>query len=183
MSLRIRPLIVFCSILILASMASCSTSSKSKNSGAEDGSGELSDQDLTVGGGQDRFGNGNIPTASEGSAFPDVFFDYDSSAVRQEDYATIEKNAQTLSADSSLKMEVEGHCDRRGTAEYNLALGEERAKAVAALLVSYGAKPSQLSTISYGEEIPLDPRDSDDAYAKNRRVHFAVYRQGQGRGR
>ena len=106
-----------------------------------------------------------------------MHFDYDSAVVRQEDYATVQNNAKMLASDPSLQMELEGHCDKRGTAEYNLALGEERAKAVAAILVNYGARADQLSTISYGEEIPLDPRDADDAYAKNRRVHFAVYRK------
>ncbi len=163
-------------------LTSCSSSSKGKNSGMEDsGTGGVSDSDLSVDGQRDRYGNGNIPTASEGTTFPDVHFDFDSSAVKQDEYPTVEKNARMLAADPSLRMEVEGHCDKRGTAEYNLALGEERAKAVAALMVSYGAKPAQLSTISYGEEIPLDPRDSEDAYAKNRRVHFAVFRQGEGR--
>ena len=109
-----------------------------------------------------------------------MHFDYDSAVVRQEDYSVVQNNAKLLQGDTSLQMELEGHCDKRGTAEYNLALGEERAKAVAALLVSYGARPEQLSTISYGEEIPLDPRDADDAYAKNRRVHVAVYRRKTG---
>lgn len=169
------------SIAMSLMLASCSSSSKGKNSGLEDANNAgMSDSDLSVDGQRDRYGNGSIPTASEGTTFPDIHFDFDSSAVKQEDYPIVEKNARMLASDSSLRMEVEGHCDKRGTAEYNLALGEERAKAVSALLVSYGAKPAQLSTISYGEEIPLDPRDSDDAYAKNRRVHFAVFRGGQG---
>ncbi len=164
--------------LALATMiAGCSSSSKGKNAGEEDGTG-ISDSDLAVD--KNRYGSGNIPLASESNQFPDVHFDYDSAVVRSEDYSVLQNNAKLLAADPSLQMELEGHCDKRGTAEYNLALGEERAKAVAAILVNYGARADQLSTISYGEEIPLDPRDADDAYAKNRRVHFAVFRKKAG---
>ncbi|MFN8392295.1 MAG: OmpA family protein [Bdellovibrionota bacterium] len=165
-------------VAMLLGGVGCSSSSKSKNNGLEDGSAGISDQDLSID--KSRFAGGNIPMATEGQQFPDVHFDYDSAVVRQEDYEVVRNNAKLMASDPNLQMDVEGHCDKRGTAEYNLALGEERAKAVAALLVNYGAKPDQLSTISYGEEIPLDPRDSDDAYAKNRRVHFAVYRKKVG---
>ena len=161
----------------MSGAAACSSSSKNKNNGLDDASG-ISDQDLSVD--KNRYAGGSIPLASEGQQFPDVHFDYDSAVVRQDDYETVRSNAKLMAGDANLQMEVEGHCDKRGTAEYNLALGEERAKAVAAMLVNYGARAEQLSTISYGEEIPLDPRDSDDAYAKNRRVHFAVFRKKAG---
>lgn len=166
-------------LLLLTSAASCS---KSKKSGTgEDGGETISDEDLDVN--SKRFGaNGNIPLAAGGSgAFPDIHFDYDSSVIKSSDYDTLKKVANNLIEDSSLHADLEGHCDKRGTAEYNLALGEERAKAVATMLVSYGVPASQLSTISYGEEIPLDPKDSPEAYAKNRRVHFAVSRAGEGK--
>lgn len=163
-------------------LSSCSSSSKSKNNeGAEDGSASgLSDQDLALenarkdGG---RYQGGNIPVPKEGGKFPDIFFDYDSAVVKQEYQEIVQSNAKLLKSDPSLQMEIEGHCDKRGTAEYNLALGEERAKSVAAMMVKFGASASQLSTISYGEEIPLDPADNDAAYAKNRRAHFAVFRK------
>ncbi|MBP9838751.1 MAG: OmpA family protein [Proteobacteria bacterium] len=156
---------------------SCSSSSKNKTDGVDGASG-LSDEDLTLGNNGGRFAEGsNIPTAIEGTTFPDVHFDYDSSTVKSEEIDIIKNNAKMLAGDPTIRMELEGHCDKRGTAEYNLALGEERAKAVAAMMVNYGAKPEQLSTISYGEEIPLDPATSDKAYAKNRRVHFAAFRK------
>ncbi len=158
----------------LLTVSACSSSNKGKNAGAEDELG-ISDQDLAVD--KNRYAGGNIPLPAEGQQFPDVHFEYDSAVVRQEDYETVRSNAKLLASDPSYQMELEGHCDKRGTAEYNLALGEERAKAVAALMVSFGARAEQLSTISYGEEIPLDPRDADDAFVKNRRVHFAVYRK------
>ena len=158
-------------------LSGCSSSGGDKDGALGEGGlgGNLSDQNIESE--QSRFRDGNIPSASEGGKFPDVHFDYDSSVVQQADYEIVRQNTKALVQDSSLHAEIEGHCDKRGTAEYNLALGEERAKAVAALMVGFGAKPEQLSTISYGEEIPVDPRDSDDAYAKNRRAHFAIYRK------
>lgn len=160
--------------LILA--AGCS----STNSG-KDGS-NISDQDLALAD-QNRFGEGNIPGAESGSGpFKDVLFLYDSSTVPDEYQQQVREAAQALQSDSSLHAEIEGHCDKRGTSEYNMALGERRAKAVSSLLVSFGVPSTQLSSVSYGEEIPLVPGDSEDAYAKNRRAHFAVYRQGEGKG-
>ena len=173
--------ILLAATLTLTTLSACSSSSKSKNNnGVDEDASTLNDQDLSLDSNNKngtRFQGGNIPVATEGGSFPDIFFDYDSAVVRQEDRAIVESNAKLLSGDRSLQMEIEGHCDKRGTAEYNLALGEERAKAVAALMVSFGASADQLSTISYGEEIPLDPADSDAAYAKNRRAHFAVFRK------
>ncbi|MCL4139935.1 UNVERIFIED_CONTAM: hypothetical protein GTU68_015996 [Idotea baltica] len=103
-------------------------------------------------------------------------FEYDSAAVKSEYHELIRQNAAVLQNDQSLHAEIEGHCDKRGTNEYNIALGEERAKAVASLMVSFGTNPTQISTISYGEEIPIDPAEDDAAYSKNRRAHFALYR-------
>ena len=168
-SLRI---VLFISLaLFLLGLPACSKSSK----GSGDGEQVFSDQDLALN--QPNFADGgNIPTAQEGGLFADVRFDYDSSLISPDSREQLKEDAKTIMADSSLHAEIEGHCDKRGTNEYNLALGAQRAKAVAALLVSYGVNPAQLSTISYGEEIPLDPAENDQAYAKNRRVHFALYR-------
>ena len=69
---------------------------------------------------------------------------------------------------------IEGHCDERGSNEYNLALGEQRALSVRRYIVSLGGDPNKLHTVSYGEERPLDPRSSEDAWAVNRRAHFLV---------
>lgn len=168
----------FCLILILLVVGGSACSSKKK--GAGDGLGEdgaMSEEDLAL----KRWGQGNIPMADGGGPLEDVFFDYNSSALRSDAHETIKRNAQMLASDPSLHAELEGHCDRRGTNEYNLALGEERAKAIAQALLNQGVGASQLSTISYGEEIPLDPAENESAFAKNRRVHFAVYRKDQGK--
>lgn len=143
--------------------------------GGGSGEGTFSDQDLAANAAE--YNGGNIPLAAEDGLFEDVRFGYDSSEVAPEYRDMITKNAQKLASDSSVHAEIEGHCDKRGTNDYNMALGESRARNVAKMLVSQGVKAEQLSTISYGEEVPIDPADSEDAYAKNRRAHFALYRQ------
>jgi peptidoglycan-associated lipoprotein len=150
----------------------------------DEGQIHLSDEDLALQ--ATEYGEGNIPLAKEGglgraggkgALFQDIFFAYDSSAIDSKYQRELQLNAKVLANDPSLRIEVEGHCDNRGTNEYNLALGEERAKAVASRLMSYGASRKQVNIISYGEEIPVDPANNESAYAKNRRVHFALSRE------
>lgn len=169
---------LFLSLSILILLTACSKTSGSGS--GEDGDSAITDQDLTVNSDtqEKRFEGGNIPTAESGGKYEDIFFSYDSASIPSDGEEIISRMAKDLERDTGSKVEVEGHCDKRGTAEYNLALGEERAKSVAKALVSQGASPDQISTVSYGEEIPLDPSDSDAAYAKNRRVHFGVGKGG-----
>lgn len=168
-----RLVLIFCSLLLLAA----ATTSCSKSSDSGEGNGDLTDQDLALGD-QSRYGEGNIPKAEAGNELvKDVHFEYDSSVVSPQDKEVIRSNAEAIMRDSSLSVEVEGHCDKRGTADYNMALGERRAKAAASVLVSFGVPAARVSTISYGAEIPLDPASNEAAYAKNRRAHFALYRK------
>jgi peptidoglycan-associated lipoprotein len=113
-------------------------------------------------------------TYEEGSPLADVHFALDSSALDEAARATLEKHALWLQSRRDVRVTIEGHCDNRGTTEYNLALGEQRARAVWDYLVSLGVAPERLRTVSYGKERPLDPADTDEAYAKNRRAHFSV---------
>lgn len=117
---------------------------------------------------------GNIPGAHAGNELGDVSFDYDSSALSSMAEGTLKKNAEWINAHAGQSVIVEGHCDERGTSEYNLALGERRAKAASDYLRTMGVPSSRLSTISYGEELPLDPAKNEAAYAKNRRAHFSL---------
>jgi len=103
------------------------------------------------------------------SEFGIVYFDFDKSNIKPEFENTIAENAKKLMADSSMRVTIEGHCDERGTNEYNLALGQRRAEAVRRALVAAGVSASQLSTVSYGEERPVDPGHDEAAWAKNRR--------------
>ena len=104
----------------------------------------------------------------------DVFFDFDRSAIRNEQKAALNDNAGWLKANSGAKIILEGHCDERGTAEYNLALGERRAKAVKDYLVGVGIAPDRISTISYGKERPFVLGHDESAWKWNRRAHFVV---------
>lgn len=153
---RSRMLLV---VLMSLALFACSKSGK----GGSGDSGDL-----------DNGGDGNIPLAKPGSELPDVFFDYDSSALSSAAQATLRDNAKFLMDNPGRPTQVEGHCDERGTNEYNLALGERRARSAFDFLRTLGVKKEQMSTISYGEEIPLDPGHDESAFAKNRRVHFAL---------
>ncbi len=103
----------------------------------------------------------------------DVFFDYDKYSLKAEAKATLEMNAKALKA-QSVPVIIEGHCDERGTEDYNMALGEKRAKAAMDYLVSLGVSAGTITVISYGESRPFDPGKGEAAWAKNRRAHFVT---------
>jgi peptidoglycan-associated lipoprotein len=103
-----------------------------------------------------------------------VFFELDSSDVSAEGQAVLNANAAILKKYPTWTVTVEGHCDERGSAEYNLALGERRAVAARAYLVSLGIAADRLRTVSYGKEFPFDPGHNEAAFAKNRRAHFVI---------
>lgn len=104
----------------------------------------------------------------------DIYFDFDQSMIRPDAQEVLKKKAEFLRENSVVSVVIEGHCDERGTAEYNLALGERRALAAKAFLMDLGISSSRLSTISYGEERPIDPRSNEEAWARNRRAHFVL---------
>jgi len=108
------------------------------------------------------------------SIFTDIKFDYDSFALRPEAKDVLDKIAETLLNKTSLNMMVEGHCDDRGTNEYNLALGQRRAESAKKYLVQLGVSPKRIFTISYGEEKPLNASQDEETWAENRRDHFMI---------
>jgi peptidoglycan-associated lipoprotein len=101
-----------------------------------------------------------------------VYFDFDKYDLTSEALQTLADNARVLKAYPDARIVIEGHCDERGTVEYNLALGDKRAKAAKDYLVSLGVDASQISIISYGKEQPLDPSHTEEAWARNRRAEF-----------
>lgn len=103
-----------------------------------------------------------------------VFFAYDSSDIDTAARTALGENAAILKSNPSWVLTVEGHCDERGTAEYNLALGTRRAAAARAYLVSLGISGDRLRTVSYGKEFPFDPGHNEAAWEKNRRAHFVI---------
>ncbi len=110
------------------------------------------------------------------SSLQRVHFDYDQSTITAEAREVMTQNAQYLTANPGMRIRVEGHCDERGTTEYNLALGERRAKAAFQYLMDLGVDPNRMTTVSYGEEVPLDPSGTEAAWAKNRRAEFVEVR-------
>jgi len=105
-----------------------------------------------------------------------VYFAYDSYDLSPTSLATLRENAETLKAYASYGVALEGHCDERGTIDYNLALGEKRASSVRDYLVSLGVQRSRVRIITYGEERPVDPGHTEAAWSKNRRAEFLVER-------
>jgi peptidoglycan-associated lipoprotein len=110
----------------------------------------------------------------ETSPLEEIYFDYDRSAIREDAAKILTRSAAWLKDHPAVEVMIEGHCDERGTVEYNLALGERRAASTRAYLVRLGIDPNRLFTISYGEERPVDPRHNEEAWAKNRRAHFLI---------
>lgn len=101
-----------------------------------------------------------------------IYFDFDKSNVKDEYRALIQAHAMFLAKNPGTNVKLEGHADERGTPEYNIALGEERAKALASIFATFGVSSSQMESISYGEERGIDMGHNEDAWAKNRRVEI-----------
>jgi peptidoglycan-associated lipoprotein len=110
----------------------------------------------------------------ESRLLKDIHFDFDKYDIRSEDTEILKENAALLMKYTKVKIQVEGHCDERGTNEYNLALGERRANAAKKYLLSLGISTDRISSISYGEERPLDTGHNEEAWSKNRRGHFVI---------
>jgi peptidoglycan-associated lipoprotein len=104
----------------------------------------------------------------------DIYFEFDKSTLTPTAQDNLLRKAEWLRENPDATITIEGNCDDRGTNEYNLALGDRRAESAKAFLVDLGIDAARISTISYGEERPVDPRNNEEAWAKNRRDHFVV---------
>lgn len=113
----------------------------------------------------------------ESGLFEDVHFDFDKYDIRADAKPELQKIASWLLKNTSAKLSVEGHCDDRGTSEYNLALGDRRAKAVRDYLVALGVPSNRIETVSYGKEKPICSEKTEECWTKNRRAHFVVLRE------
>jgi peptidoglycan-associated lipoprotein len=110
----------------------------------------------------------------ESKLLKDIHFDYDQYDVRPEDAEVLKETGALLKRFAKVKIQIEGHCDERGTNEYNLALGERRSDSTRKYLLSLGISPDRIAIISYGEEKPLDSSSSEEAWARNRRAHTVI---------
>jgi peptidoglycan-associated lipoprotein len=124
--------------------------------------------------GADALSSKDLDAINKDSPFQPLFFAYDQAEVSTEGQAVLNSNAEILKKYPTWIITIEGHSDERGTAEYNLALGERRALAARNYLVSLGIPADRLRTVSYGKEFPFDPGHTEDAFSKNRRAHFVV---------
>jgi len=123
---------------------------------------------------EDTMASRSLDDLNRDSPMRPLFFGYDSAEVSAEGQKVLEANAELLKKYSSWVITIEGHCDERGTAEYNLALGERRAVAARTYLVSLGIPADRVKVVSYGKEFPFDPGKTEEAYARNRRGHFVI---------
>jgi peptidoglycan-associated lipoprotein len=139
------------------------------------GAGGLGEEGLGSGSSLDRAKRGLGP--EEDGILGDVHFGYDSYDVDAAARDTLARNVDWLRQNARAKVELEGHADSRGTIEYNLALGAKRAKSVKDYLVNQGIAADRISTISYGEELPLCRDENESCWARNRRVHSVVLGQ------
>ena len=161
-------------LMMITALAAGGCAKKKKTTALDEsttyGQGAGSESGLAEGSSLDRFKRGLGP--EEGGVLKDVHFAYDSYELDSTARDILAANAEWLKDNPRARTEIEGHCDERGTVEYNLALGARRAKAVKDYLTTLGISGDRLSTISYGEELPLCREASESCYARNRRVHF-----------
>lgn len=160
------------SIVVLSlSLASCKSSKKveDENAGGSDASAQSTPQIDSTPLSFDASGS----DSGKISGLETIYFEYDRSTLSSTAKKTIAANVQWLKTNAKTNMQIEGHCDSRGSIEYNLSLGERRAQVVKAYMVSLGIPAARLSVISYGKEKPLMSGDTEAAHAKNRRANFA----------
>jgi peptidoglycan-associated lipoprotein len=158
-------------------LAGCS--SKNQGSVGQGGPGSnpggLGQEGMGTAGGSSlsQFQKGRLGSGEQGP-LGDIHFDYNDYTVRQADSEILQSNADWLKKNPDRRVQIEGHCDERGSEEYNIALGAKRAQAAKEYLQTLGIAGDRLSTISYGKELPLCTEHTEDCWAENRRDHFAV---------
>ncbi len=168
--MNIRMVVAFA--LIVLSISACGTANKNTTGLPDGGSvGDATVNPVTIDGIDD--GSQIDPNSIAGKAPKDrvIFFDFNSAEIRPQYLDIITQHGRYLAQNPAGRVRLEGHTDERGTREYNIALGEARAKTIARMLQLQGVSSAQLRTVSYGEELPVDENHSEAAWAKNRRVN------------
>ncbi len=166
------------SIVIMSMVSGCSLFRKKTEGGAENNTGSQVVSETTGGGGSEKIDKTPMnftPTGSDSGSIEGlqtVRFDYDKASIAADEKSKLQGNIAWMKKNTSSKMLIEGHCDQRGSTEYNLSLGERRANAVKQMMVSAGVSASRITTVSFGKEKLLANGDSDTEMAKNRRANF-----------
>ena len=186
--------LLFCSLCLGTFVASCappvvepdeqlSKTPKMTDAVSQSGTSSITEGDLAQtkqrerGMGQDSLSAHQAGALPDPGVLADVLFDFDRSELKPMARDVLQRNSDWIKQNLGVGIEIEGHADSRGTNEYNLALGSRRAQAVKDYLVTLGNAPGRLSTISYGEELPVCGVDSEKSWEKNRRAHFVVRAQ------
>ena len=154
-------------------------SGSSGSASSVDGSGKVGARGRSSGAVSGVVSRPAVKDFAENVALQDIHFDFDRYEIRPDDARILDANAEWLKTHPEYLLLVEGHADERGTSEYNLALGDRRARSSLNYLVAQGVKANRITTISYGEMRPLCRESSESCWAENRRSHFAVQRQRQ----
>ncbi len=164
--------IAIAACLLAVTFATAGCSSKRGGGMYDD---ELSADQMAAASSIDQFeGTGEV---AAGGVFQDVRFDFDSDGLDGSAMESVRNNAAIMESNPGLKVEIEGHCDERGSSEYNLALGARRARAVRDAMIGLGVSHERMSTVSYGEELPLCKDTSDKCWSENRRCHLVELRR------
>ena len=187
---RIKVLGSVCGMAVLVSLAACAPSATNKpdTASANRAAAGASSAERRAGEGQrggtnesttgasslKQLEEGKSPTTPASSPLKDVFYEFDRYDLTADARSTLRTNADWLKNNPAARVEIEGHCDERGTSEYNLALGAKRAQAARDFLSTLGIPVERLSTISYGQEIPVCREHSEDCWRQNRRARFVI---------
>ncbi len=168
-------------VFVAATTTSCSAFRKNKDGNGAGGTANTDSSvksETTADGGTEKIMASPMNLSAQGSdsgsidGLKTVFFEYDKSVLSSEENAKLSGNADWMKINSSVKLTIEGHCDQKGSNEYNLSLGERRANAIKKILQDMGVPSSRLTTVSFGEEKPLISTDDETAMSKNRRANF-----------
>lgn len=159
-------------IFALALLPACSGKKSSTETVHDEERAGMGEEDFARGS-LDEYRRGTLGRGEQGP-LDDVYFAYDSFELSDNAREILRANADWLEENPQARVEIEGHCDSRGTIEYNLALGAKRANAVRDYLVSLGISPDRMTTISYGKELPVCHEETEACWAENRRAHFVV---------
>lgn len=176
-SCKIASKIGLAATILALALAGCSSQKapSASESAPAPNTGELGQQGLGSAGGSSlsQFQKGQLGSGEQGP-LGDIHFDYNDYTVRPQDSEILHSNADWLQKNPDRHVQIEGHCDERGSEEYNIALGAKRAQAAKDYLQTLGIAADRMSTISYGKELPLCTEHTEDCWAENRRDHFAL---------
>jgi peptidoglycan-associated lipoprotein len=136
---------------------------------------DITEEELAA---RDKTKQWSLKEIMENSPLKDIYFEFDSCTIKPYYFPKLNEIANWMKKNRNIKILVEGHCDERGTIEYNLALGQKRAEVVKNYLVNLGVDEASIKTISFGKEVPIDSGHEEDAWAKNRRASFKIDQKG-----